>query len=264
MSLPDAKPETYIVVMTRSGVVLALAMCATAAHRTVAQSRATITGIVRDSAARPMANADVVVIPGARRARTDSTGRFTMAGLDAGKYTVRARHMGFIPTEWTVDLSRSGHAEVALVLGTTLPPLDTVFVTAGRSCPPKLEGFGCRRAAGKGVFFDYTDIDDARVIYTADLFRFVDGFGVDVYSTGTGPKRVPGGKRCINTLLNGTPAGPSSVPEDPFDIMAIEIYQSPKDIPKEFSRYTWGKEQCSLIAYWTVDFSVPFRRLRLP
>src|SRR5689334_18947649 len=54
-----------------------------------AQQGATITGTVRDSASRPVANADVVALPGAHRARTDSSGKFTISGIDGGSYTVR-------------------------------------------------------------------------------------------------------------------------------------------------------------------------------
>jgi hypothetical protein len=46
--------------------------------------------------------------------------------------------------------------------------------------------------------------------------------------------------------------------------MAVEVYKLPADVPKEFRRYTWGKEQCSLIVYWTVDFSIPPPHARLP
>jgi len=47
-------------------------------------------------------------------------------------------------------------------------------------------------------------------------------------------------------------------------IVAIEIYKSPKDIPKEFVRFTWGKERCWLVAWWTYDaayrsFTIPRR-----
>jgi hypothetical protein len=46
--------------------------------------------------------------------------------------------------------------------------------------------------------------------------------------------------------------------------MAVEVYKMPADVPREFRRHTWGKEQCSLIAYWTVDFSTPLPHIRLP
>ncbi|MEP6494593.1 MAG: carboxypeptidase-like regulatory domain-containing protein [bacterium] len=248
-----------------SFVALTLGACALAAQVARAQGSATISGIVRDSAAAPVRQADVSVIPGNRRARTDSTGRFVISALDAGKYTVKARHVGYVPVEWTVDLSRAGRTDVQLVLGVKLPTLDTVVVTAGRQCTLRdIEGFLCRRASTKGVFLDYTDIDDLNVNFTGDLFNNVDGFAVDVKPTRSGPVRVPMGRRCINTLVNGLPASWSAVPSDPADIMAVEIYEAPKDIPSEYNRYTWGKEQCSLIAYWTVNFSRPATRYRAP
>lgn len=50
-----------------------------------------------------------------------------------------------------------------------------------------------------------------------------------------------------------------------MSIAAIEVYKSPRDIPKEFRRHTWGKENCWLVAYWTYDFMMkPFRKTALP
>jgi hypothetical protein len=117
---------------------------------------------------------------------------------------------------------------------------------------------------GRGTFFDYTDIDDLDLYDTADLFQTVAGFAVDVRPTKTGPRRMPIGRRCINTLLDGVPARWNDVPSEPADIMAVEIYELPKDIPREYNKYTWGKEQCSLIVYWTVNFSRPMRGVKLP
>jgi hypothetical protein len=262
--LAQANNASYIGRMARF-VIVALCACAIAARGAGAQSGATIRGVVRDSAAVPVPNADVSTTPGARRVRTDSTGRFVIAGLEPGQYIVKARHVGYEPVEWTVDLSRAGRADVQLTLAVRLPVLDAVMVTAGRTCNVNdIEGFLCRRAGGKGVFFDYSDIDDLNVNDTADLFNTVAGFAVDVRSTRSGPKRMPIGRRCINTLVNGLPAAWSAVPSDPADIMAVEIYELPKDIPSEYNRYTWGKEQCSLVAYWTVNFSRPIRRVTLP
>jgi hypothetical protein len=230
-----------------------------------AQTGGRISGIVRDSTAAPVANADVLVIPADRRVRTDSAGRFAVTGLDAGKYTVKARQFGYLPGEWSVDLSHAGSADIQLTLGARLTMLQPVVVSADRNCSPsKFDGFMCRRGSTNGLFLDYTDIDDMNVYYTSDLFNGIDGFGVTVRSTNNGPVRVPVGKRCIATLVNGLPSSSTSVPQDPYDVMAVEVYKLPADVPKEFRRFTWGKEQCSLIVYWTVDFSVPLPRARVP
>lgn len=242
-----------------------LGIVATAAHVAAAQTGARITGSVRDSAATAVPNADIIVIPADRRVRADSEGHFEIAGLKAGKYTVRARRFGFIPGEWSVDLSHGGHTDVQLVLGARLASLDPVVVSASRECSPrKFDGFMCRRGSANGVFLDYTDIDDQNVYYTGDLFNGIDGFHSSVRMTPSGVVRVPAGGRCINTIVNGEPATAGAVPEDPYNLMAVEIYRRPADVPKEFRRHTWGKEQCSMIVYWTVDFSMPLPRARLP
>src|SRR5438105_3986191 len=75
----------------------------------------TITGTVRDSASRPVAGADVVANPGNHRARSDSAGAFSLTGLDADQYTVRARKIGFKPVEWRASLSNGGRVDIKLV-----------------------------------------------------------------------------------------------------------------------------------------------------
>jgi hypothetical protein len=235
------------------------------ARGVVAQGSASIRGVVRDSTQRPMPNADVFIVPGNRRARTDSTGRFAFDSLGGGQYIVRARRVGYGPVEWSVDLSKSGHADVQLLLGPRITILDTVFSTDARLCEPKkYEGFLCRRATATGTFIDYTDIDTMQVDYSADLLRDVGGFTSDLRPTRNGVTRVASSRACTIVLLNGYPAAWSSIPDVPYMIIGIEIYKSPKDIPKEFIRFTWGKERCWLVAFWSYDagyrsFSIPRR-----
>jgi hypothetical protein len=213
-----------------------------------------------------MPNADVFIAPGERRVRTDSTGRFAFESLGAGQYVVRARRVGYGPAEWSVDLSKSGHADVQLVLGSRIALLDTVFSTDGRPCEAqRYDGFVCRRASAVGTFIDYTDIDTMQVYYSADLLRDAGGFTTVVQPTRNGPTRVASSRTCTIVLLNGIPTTWFAIPDDPYKIIGIEIYKSPKDIPKEYRRFTWGKEHCWLVAYWTYDFkykplTIPTRR----
>jgi hypothetical protein len=223
----------------------------------------TITGIVKDSASRPVVGADVVAHPGDHRTRTDSTGHFIFSGLDPDNYTVRARKLGFAPEDWDVKITKSSRVDISLVLATRMPMLDTVTVRADRKCPPfTLEGFVCRRQTGHGVFMDYTEIDDKEALYTADLFRDIKGFRETVRNTrDSGPIRVaanvlPWG--CVTSLVNGrevTPANP--VPEYPYDLVALEVYARPDSVPEQFQRYTWQTRdvtrsgRCSVVVYWT-------------
>src|SRR5262249_32668352 len=154
-----------------------------------------------------------------------------------------------------------GHADIQLTLGPRIAILDTVFVFDGRPCEAqKYEGFMCRRATTKGRFIDYTDIDSMDVVYSADLLRDVGGFSTVVRSTRIGPTRVAASRTCTIVLMNGVPTAWASIPESPFAIIGIEVYQTPKEVPREFRRYTWGKENCWLVAYWTANFLDPVRK----
>jgi hypothetical protein len=226
-------------------------------------SGGTITGIVKDSASRPVAGADVIAHPGDHRTRTDSTGHFVLSGLDPDHYTVRARKLGYAPEDWDVKLAKSGRVDISLILAVRMPMLDTVTIRADRKCPEfTLEGFVCRRQSGGGVFMDYTEIDDKEAIYTADLFRDLKGFRETVRSTRDyGPIRVvqtspPWG--CVKSLVNGREATPANqVPEYPYDLVALEIYAKPDSVPAQFQRYTWPRGdvtrsgRCSVVVYWT-------------
>lgn len=227
---------------------------------------ASIRGVVRDSLDRPMANADLLVIPSGRRARTDSTGRFAFLALEGRGYTVRARRVGYLPTEWSVDLSKGGHADVQITLATRVAVLDTIRVLADRRChPQRYEGFLCRQASTRGVFLDYTDIDTMQVFYTADLLRDIGGFETVVVSSKNGATRAASSKWCTISLLNGVPAAVGEIPTEPYMISAIEIYKNPRDIPKEYRRYTWGRERCQLVVYWSYDFEMrEIKKLALP
>jgi carboxypeptidase family protein len=223
---------------------------------------ATIAGTVRDSAAQPIAGADIVMQPGSYRTRSDSVGNFMLTGLGGGAYTVAARKVGYAPDRWDVTLSKNGRLAIGFVLARR--QLDTVVVTAKGDCPPySLDGFECRRRAGGGLFLDYPDIDERRPSYTADLFRDIPGFRVELRRTRYGPMRVPAaanGYGCITSLVDGRPVtGARPIPTNPADLSAIEVYFKPDSVPLQYQRYTWPEGgdvvrsgRCSVVVYWTI------------
>ena len=234
--------------------------------RVAAAQTAAITGVVRDSANQPVASADVVLSPARRLVRTDSLGRFTFSSLDAGQYVVRARRLGYVPAEWTVKLSSGGHVHVQLALGPRIAMLDTVYVAGGRQCARETyDGFLCRRAAGKGTFIDYIDVDTMDINYSAEILRDIRGFTIEVRPTRTGLTRMPSSHHCTIVVKDGVLATWPEIPEAPSMITGVEVYKSRAEIPKEFARYTWGKEDCWLVAYWTYDFTYKnVRKVSLP
>lgn len=218
----------------------------------------TLRGFVRDSADRAVANAEVVATPGPHRARTDSLGRWVMTGVDGGQYQVHARKLGYSPGEATAELHDNGTLEVKLTLEHRMANLDTVVVNADGSCPERtLDGFLCRQKRGdRGVFMDYMDIDDKDQLSTADLFRDIPGFRVDIRPTRNGNRRipVPSGLRCLVSLVDGRPATAANfVPDLPGDLMALEVYSTPEEVPKEYQRYMWDSragQRCGVAIYW--------------
>lgn len=218
----------------------------------------TLRGVVRDSANRPLANAEVVATPGPHRARSDSLGRFTIAGIGGGQYILHARKLGYSPGEATAELHDNGSLDVTLTLEHRMADLDTVVVSADGSCPERsLDGFLCRQKRGdKGVFMDYLDIDDKDPLSTADLFRDIPGFRVDVRPTRDGNRRIPvaSGLHCLVSLVDGRPATAANfVPDFPGDLMALEVYPTPDEVPKEYQRYMWDSragQRCGVAVYW--------------
>jgi len=239
----------------RLSVPLTLLTLLTAASPALAQG--TLRGIVRDSANNPVANAEVVATPGPHHTRTDSLGRFVMANIGGAKYVVHARKPGYSPGEATADV-HDGTVDVTVVLEHRMVNLDTVVVRADGTCPDRsLDGFECRRArGGKGVFMDYLDIDDKDPISTADLFRDIPGFRVDVRPTRVGNRRIPvaNGLHCLISLVDGRPATAANfVPDLPWDLLALEVYPSAADVPKEYQRYVNESsrgERCGVAIYW--------------
>lgn len=223
---------------------------------------ATIAGTVRDSASWPIPDADVVARPGNHRTRSDSAGNFLLTGLDGGSYTVASRKVGYAPDQWDVKLSKSGRIELKFVLRARRQ-LDTIVVMARRDCPAfSLDGFMCRRRGGGGLFLDYPDIDQHGVTFTADLFRDIPGFRVELRSTRSGlvPVAVASnGWGCIRSLVDGRPASVANpVPLIPSDLSAIEVYAKADSVPKAYERYTWPagdvsrSGRCSVVVYWTI------------
>ena len=249
--------------MIRFGLVALLVVGAAAVSSAQQPTGGTITGVVRDSGARPISGADIVAHPGEHRTRTDSAGRFVFYGLSPDKYKVRARRLGFAPDEWDVSLSKGGRVDIQLVLKHSMPMLDTVTIRADRQCSRfSLDGFVCRRRGAYGVFLDYNEIDDKEPIWVADLFRDIKGFRTDVRSTPYGPIRVPAPALpwgCISMLVDGRLANAAlRVPDDPYDIVALEVYARADSVPKEYQEYTWPRRgditrsgRCSVVVFWT-------------
>jgi hypothetical protein len=167
-----------------------LAMMLPAALR----AQGSVTGVVQDSAKRPLRDAEVIVTELDRRVRTDSAGRFTIVDVKAGRYELRARRLGYLPSTWDIVVRSGFPTNVAFTLDTRPQLLDTVQVTS--TCPRfEIGGFLCRARNGRGgVFLNVDDIWNSGARSTVDLFRGMPGFRVGATRNGMQPIPTAGWK----------------------------------------------------------------------
>jgi hypothetical protein len=93
----------------------------------------TLTGVVRDSAGRPLENAVIALNPNSdtRVARADAQGRFRFDRVDAGQYALRVTWLGYEPVDTTILVPREG-LSITIVLKRLPFQLDTLAVIARR------------------------------------------------------------------------------------------------------------------------------------
>lgn len=246
------------------------------------QSAGSISGVVTDTAMRPLDNATVSIYSVSRSARTDDRGKFAIAGLPDGEYELYVLHIGYIPEQFKVRVSRGGSAEILAKLTRLPATLDTVVVRAkAESCiRATLDGFNCRRRNGTGVFLDYTQFMPMNEDFLAQVVGKTDGFRSRLLPRACGniacaTLQSTTGMRCVRYLVDGWPPNPETrpLPIRPVQVAAIEIYKEPTEVPPEllefaFMRFggdelaggggrmhlsTMMAKGCALVVYWTWD-----------
>jgi hypothetical protein len=217
-----------------------------------------VSGSVRDSLGLPVAGATVMITPGGRLTRVDSTGRFTVRGLAAASLLLRVRQPGVAPRDTILDLTRATSVEVELVMRRLPRVLDTVVVTAPTQCARfTLEGVLCRRGTGAGLFLSEDEVRAKRVLSVGEVLGDVPGFRLinvrSRYNRGVMVRDVESveGWRCIVRLVNGNAMSLTNQEPLPKDLIGVEVYQ-PHEAPPEYRHWIWrGRFPCTLVNYWT-------------
>jgi hypothetical protein len=236
----------------RSIASLDSAATAAARHDTVAAplltGTAIVSGVVHGAADQLLPQAEVRIRGAAGMTRTDSAGRFTLAGQPAGSQVLETRHIGFLLSQTPVEL-RSGRAANVSVTLARIISLDSIRVVAQRSRYPEFESRRQSRA-GNGHFLDEEQIEHQHAIQASDLLRMVHGFRVEgsgldtkVFTT-HGNFELSGMGPCeANIVVNGVEHQDINL-IDPTNIGAIEAYAGPADAPIEYDR------PCGVIVVW--------------
>ena len=194
---------------------------------------------------------------------TDARGGVRLRVRNPGRYVLSAERSGYLRAEATLLIRLDGETAAELRMRPSPLALDTVRVVAEAQGPEGgSETFRRRRASGQGVYLDSAYIAQRDATFPADFLRSVPGIEVRLMS-GRGGVRRPTtrmGSRCLATLVNGLPyygGWPRSVSLEQTlqasNVVAVEVYRTYEEVPRELQRYARAGGACGLIVYWTED-----------
>lgn len=239
-------------------LLASLASLASISTPAAAQRRsANLVGWIRDSSGAGLDAADVVIDGTHTFVRTDTSGLFTVRGIDPGTITIRVRRLGFDPMSFPFTLHASSEDSVRVVLRQNARVLAAMRTNATiQRRYADLEGFYRRRARnGGGVFITREDIDRLNSNTLSDALREVPGLRVMPAGRGTAirfesadgtrrdcpPQYWIDGQRVNNTEVDDYPSS---------DVEAMELYNGPSTTPMQFSQ-SRTNNTCGTVVIWT-------------
>jgi hypothetical protein len=182
---------------------------------------------------------------------TDSAGRYLIGGFPSGRFRFVVRMIPYSAKEATLLLERGDHRTLDFELDSAdAQTLPAVPVTAAAPVDLRLRDFERRRLTGRGQYLSEEQIKQMGAASVADATRGMRG--VDIHCGGGGGCRI----QMVRAPMN---CGPDYVidghvdntfgPQTPIrDIVALEVYTGPSDVPGEFAGATAG---CGVVAVWT-------------
>ena len=266
--------ECAVTGTARSGLIAAVLASLLSAGTAHAQARGALSGRVVDSDGRPVESVEISATTVGRFARTDSAGRFFIAGLLVGRNRVLARRLGWKAVDTSIVADAGAPASLTIVMQRVAQDLASVHIVSQDECPTRtLEGFECRRRAGLGAFRDSAEIATLKPFCQEHIIdgmaglRLVPHFGCPGYEATTG-------WRCLKILVDGLPN--QGAPRLMKDYVGVEFYADYSKAPDWYKQYAFDPSRqgvathqlgpgqdiiyrqsslpgrnCSLIVYWT-------------
>ncbi|HYC49849.1 MAG TPA: TonB-dependent receptor [Gemmatimonadaceae bacterium] len=212
-------------------------------------------GVVVDTAGSPIANADVGVAALHRLTRTDDSGRFVLAEIQAGPVQLSVRRLSYEPRKINMVASVAGEP-LRVVLKTNVALLEGVTVTAGEMRRrEQIEDFYRRMTRGIGTYVTREDIDGRVSGTPSDMLRSVPGIRFVKVSSGRGirfPNTSLSRRDCAPMIwIDGQKAPGLEIDDVTLtDIEGIEIYNGPSTTPFQFSQGA-ASHTCGTIVIWS-------------
>ena len=246
-------------------LIVTLVAIAPGAREGVAQfARAPVVGMVVDSLGGPIVGAQVDIEGPFHRTTTDSTGKFRLLDVEAGRLRLNVRRLGFLPATLYLNLTAAGARQVMVTMTPTPEVLAPVVVGSRREVyDARLAGFLTRVAKrSNGNFITREMIERTNSSKLADALRQVPSIRIAPVR-GVGTMAFLRGASCPPLFyVDGTPANAG-----PFDldlinletVEGIEVYAGIGSVPAEFAAARG--DRCGVIAIWSRPF-LPRERAR--
>jgi len=258
---------THYYSASAAAVTAAFALAAALPAPGDAQTKsATVIGQVSDQTTRAaLVKAQVIVGADSRSTTTDSSGRFTLAGLAPGRDQLIVRADGFPVTTIAVELTAGDSVVLSIQLDSTgqgrgsaqeLPP---VPITTTPSLGPRYADFERRLKTGRGQYLTLEQIEKGRYGTVQEAIRMMRGVE---FACGGGSgcfvrmARAP--MQCLPEYIVDDRVDSIFGPRTPIrDVQGIEVYTGPSDVPGEYAGRNAG---CGVIVIWTKSGPPPPRR----
>ncbi|MBX3146871.1 MAG: carboxypeptidase regulatory-like domain-containing protein [Gemmatimonadales bacterium] len=212
--------------------------------------------VVNDSTKAPIAGAEIILEPNARRLESDSLGRFVLDRLPLGAASAIVRKIGYRGVRIRTLIFSSDTLDVEVPLEPAgayeLAPIEVV----ASGVPPGMAAYAERRLRGTGSYIDADELRRSEYRGLSDLLRMQRG--IRMASNRYGRWIVTGSRsNCpMSIWLDGVKIyssadriGPPDIDDFPIaQLEAIEIYRGGADTPPELDP---GKSSCGTIVLWT-------------
>jgi len=234
-------------------VALPLSLGAATAVPTLAQN-SRMTGRVLDKVSRkPIAAAEIRLIGDGRSVTSDSAGHFSFGALPGGtsRFVVHAPSFPDLSIVVNLPLDQESVREIELD-STAVRRLEPILVTAPAAAPIsyRLVDFERRRNTGRGQYLTEEDIIKSGAMNLQDAVRPLRGVTEECAGAGRCVLRMSRAPmHCQPDYVIDERLNNDFGPFTPIrDIVAIEVYTGPADVPGEFAGRTAG---CGVIVIWT-------------
>jgi hypothetical protein len=222
----------------------------------VMKGSARVIGRVINKQGAPVGGARVTLNGTGAATNTRESGDFVLDSLPAGTQAITVRHLGYAPTEVTVELSSRTPARVNVQMGPYVPELTPVEVVSRMDAGLDRVGWTQRkRGASSGYFITPEQIEARKATQFTDLLTTTPGIRVQgtmgrMYIQAT---RTAGRAGCVNVYVDGSrwqqmEAGDLDSFVRPQDVAAIEVYPGGGSMPVEFQS---AGGDCAAVVVWT-------------